>query len=306
MVGSIKNINLYLDSILKLMAILFRLGIFVGVFIFFIYCSRIGYFPTSVGLGDGILFLIISGCFGLLYIFFILCLLSFGMWFYPILIGIKIFFVRLSKAIDGESNDPHRWYKKVDVTFIKPSMDTFAFGIAGAGIVFILGKNDYYIVIKFILLSMFLVLCFSTVINLNNKIRNLKTDIKYMDIKNMGVSSEAINIENIKHRKNQIMFILFFLISPLFYSEMLKLPLNVAMEMTGFRRKLGVVYVKKPFSELMPSSYYSHKSRKIKDYSAFYNVLILFKGLGENVVIKFVDEQGSKKLIIPKDSVLIV
>lgn len=209
----IKNINLSIDSAWKITSILFRLGVFSGVSIFFIYCSKIGYFPTGVDLGDSVLFIILSGCFGFLYFGLVLSLFSFGTLFYPVFIWVKFAYCFLNKNFYNRLS----WHLKINIDFIKPSIPFFVIGIGGAILILSLGGNDFLVIFDFIIISVALVFGVSLIISLENKINNLERDVIYMDVVHRDISTNIVNKEKIKSRKQQIVAIVFCLLCLLFF-----------------------------------------------------------------------------------------
>ena len=80
---------LYLEKNLNLLSaclsIAFKFGVFTGGSCVILYSLRIGHFPQDLSLGDGILFLMAAACFGIVYIFFTISLISLGMLISPLI-----------------------------------------------------------------------------------------------------------------------------------------------------------------------------------------------------------------------------
>lgn len=91
---------------------------------------------------------------------------------------------------------------------------------------------------------------------------------------------------------------------PIVFSKTSDVIINEAMKMTGFRRHANVIFVKKPFSEFIPNYYLSKNINSLSGYKEYQGMLILFKGIGKNVVLEYRKGDKINSIIIPNDSVL--
>lgn len=66
------------ESVSKIVALASKFGVLVGGVCVISYSLRINHFPQDLSVGDGILFLMAAACFGVIYIFFISCLVALG------------------------------------------------------------------------------------------------------------------------------------------------------------------------------------------------------------------------------------
>ena len=72
----IENIDKQLDLISKIIKIALQLGVGIGALIILIYSGRVGYYPTGLTIGDGLLFIAVALSFGFSYsivVFFLFC-----------------------------------------------------------------------------------------------------------------------------------------------------------------------------------------------------------------------------------------
>ncbi|MDO4636355.1 MAG: hypothetical protein Q4B13_02245 [Lautropia sp.] len=74
----ISSVDPVVDFCLKLASIFVKLSVSLGFIEYLLYSFRIGYFPQGMTIGDGFLFIAISGCFGAFYVVFLSSMVSIG------------------------------------------------------------------------------------------------------------------------------------------------------------------------------------------------------------------------------------
>ncbi|MFZ3003934.1 MAG: hypothetical protein WA071_26715 [Undibacterium umbellatum] len=75
-----------LDSLIKIILNLSKLCTIFGGICLIIYSLRINHFPRDLSVSDGMLFLLVAACYGMVYLFFLACLTSLGICFSPAII----------------------------------------------------------------------------------------------------------------------------------------------------------------------------------------------------------------------------
>lgn len=81
--------------------------------------------------------------------------------------------------------------------------------------------------------------------------------------------------------------------------------LDAAMRAANVRIEKSTIYVKEPYSSLLPKSLISKSQIAPKEYMAFDGLVVLFKGFGKTTVISFADGVTARKLEIPNDQLII-
>jgi len=80
--------------------------------------------------------------------------------------------------------------------------------------------------------------------------------------------------------------------------------LEGAMHLAQVRIEQSVLYVKYPYSSLLPETLIN-SAATAQDFVAFKDVTILFQGIGSNTVIEFKEGEYFRQLRIPNDSVIV-
>lgn len=284
-----------IETIMKAAATASTLGIFVGGICVGIYCSTIRYFPQEVSVGDGFLFIMIAACFGIVYGLFVWFLVSLGVFMSP---AIRLVF----KLILWATNK----FRKTELDFPLAPFEWWSILFAPYSIFFIwaLGINELkdWGVVLLIVIVIYVGYSFS--LSRKNKIREIE---KTMD-SSTNTEEEKIakldELEKLKKRR-QISFA-FILVAPLFFG----LPtagqlLDGSMRLAHVRIEKSVVYVKEPFSGLLPESLIFENRNHLKGFTAFNGITILFRGLGKTTVIQFKDSNITRKIEIPNDQIII-
>lgn len=302
--NQLDSINSYLDSLSKILNISFKLSMLVGGLCLLTYSVRIGYFPKGVGLGDGLIFLILAACFGFIYIFFLSGLLGFGIWFYPILCAFQNFVLFVRGIINKKKN---KQTENKKIKFIRPHIDSFLFGIIGLIFIFILGQSDYRVLLNLVLTSVMLAFFVAGFLELSEGSKEFnKSLISPIENKN-AISEHHARDKIMEIKKGQIVMFLIALLFPLIMSGVSGTLLEGAMKIAGIRKDMTVVYIKPPFSELIPIKLHDATAIDLKNNTkAFKDILILFGGVGKNTVISFKLNDKEQKLIIPNESIFVL
>ncbi len=273
----------YLESVSKLLSLLFKLSIFMGSVCFLIYCIRIDYFPLGLSIADSILLIMSAASFGLVYLFFIATLTSFGIvvcWLIskPIFIAYKLI-------------------KKNRITFqiLKPNFAIFILCIFGLFLGMLIARTNLLSYLSLIVTSLLSALSITSYFNL--------------EYRGKIVHPKSFVIPT-KHNKLHIIFILTIVIfvGPLFISGASGRLLESGMKLINLKKGLSYVCLRSPYSEFIPKELKSSKLQ-ITGYTTFENIDVLLSGLGHKTVIRFpINESGTERFKIfeiPNDQIII-
>lgn len=286
-----------IESVSKIATTASKFGVLVGGVCVIAYSLRINHFPQDLSLGDGLLFLMAAACFGIIYAFFIGSLVALGITFSPVIRTVFKLMVwgvnrfRNRKAEPLHSLAPFEW-------------SAVLFALFSIIIIFLLGSHDPDVYWKLPSLSVILYLFYSGYLSCGNKIKKIET------IKNSVVhTDEKENIAQFgdleKLRRGQLFSLGTILVVPLLLGGVSGQLLDAAMRTAHVRIERPVIYVKEPYSSLLPKSLISKVRGAPKDFTAFDETVVLFRGFGRTTVISFPDGATMRKLEIPNDQVIV-
>jgi len=286
-----------LESVSKIAAISSKFGVLVGGICVIAYSLRINYFPQDLSVGDGLLFIMAAACFGVIYAFFVGSLVSLGITISPItqvvfrLMVWGVNFFKKRKVEPEHKLAPFEW-------------SSLLFAIFAVVIILLFGSLDSTLYWSLPTLSVGLYLFYSVYLSCGKKIKEIET------IKNARIHSEAKeNVAQLgdveKLRAGQIFSLATILIIPLLLGGVSGQLLDAAMRAAHVRIEKAVIYLKEPYSTLLPKSLVSKDKASPKDFIAFDGAVVLFKGFGKTTVISFADGTTTKKLEIPNDQVIV-
>jgi len=274
-----------------------KLSIPLGGLCVVFYSLRIGYFPRDLSLSDGLLFTITAACFGMVYATLLLGLTALAVSFAPLLkrgfgIALRLTGIRAERAhVKPDDMIPFHW--------AAPLLAAFGFLL-----IILLGRANHYAYLTLPLVSITLYLYLSLYVILGNRIKEATL-----------TSRSAIHIEDVAdHRKNRdvrdlqnnrLIALTFVAILPLFLGGVSGQLLDSAMSVAHVRIENATVYVKEPYSTLIPMSLQPKAPSSPRDYSAFENVQVLFTGFGKSTVVAYPKDGKTVKLEIPNDQVII-
>lgn len=274
-----------------------KIGIFLGAICIVSYSLRINHFPQDLAIGDGLLFLMAAMCFGIIYAFFIVCLVALGVVMSPI---IRLIFFIVGKVINFARK------RKLRQHYELAAFDTWAIlpSIFSVVLILIFGQRDRNAYWNLPLLSAALYLFYSLFISSGKKIKKIET------IKNsILLSSEKNNVfthgdpDKLKQMQQICVGVTF--ICPLFIGGVSGQLLDAAMRAAHVRNENVVIYVMEPYASLIPNSVASEFPLQLKDYKSFDKAFVLLSGFGKTTVISFKDRGIERKLEIPNDKMII-
>lgn len=286
-----------LGSLLKIVTAASTFGILVGSTCVIGYSLKIDHFPQDLSVGDGLLFLMAATCFGVIYVFFTASLVALGISISPatrIAVRLAVWIINLFRK------------RKVQQIYEFAPFEWSAVLLAlfAAIIILALGNRDSTAYWHLPLLSIALYFFYSFYRASGNKIKEIEA------VENSVIyTAEKENITQLgnpeKLRKNQLFSLAIILISPFILGGVSGQLIDAAMRASHVRVEKATIYVKEPYSLLIPKSVAATVQSTPPGYIAFDKTLVLFKGFGKTTVISFQDGNTTRKLEIPNEQLIV-
>lgn len=293
---SIEQLSKNIESLLKIMTLISKTGVLVGGICILGYSLRIGHFPQDLTVGDGLLFILAAVCFGLTYMFFVACLVSLGVVASPAIRLLSKLYLLSYKF--RKVSQPQQVYD-----FARFNWSYVIFAIFGLVFIAILGGHDRNAYWNLPLLSIGMYFFYSMYLSTGEKIKAIETALKSI-VKTGEKDNTAIDkIENL--RKGQMLSLGVLLVMPIFTSGVMGQILDGAMRQAHVRTEKATIFVKEPYSSLIPSEARASVQPMPAQYIKFDKVAVLFKGFGKTTVVSFVDGGANKQLEIPNDQLIV-
>lgn len=298
---STSSLEKNIESVSKIATTASKFGVLVGSVCVIAYSLRINHFPQDLSVGDSLLFLMAAACFGLIYVIFIASLVSLGITLSPAIRAV------LNISVWGVSRFRKR---KVELAYrLAPRLAPFEwlavlFALFSIVIILRLGSQDSTVYWNLPILSIFLYLMYSVYVSSGNKIKKiekLKNTVLHTDEKESIVQLGDPEML----RREQIFSLATILVVPLLIGGVSGQLLDAAMRTAHVRVEKPVIYVKEPYSSLLPKVLTSKSQNPPKEYTAFDGTVVLFKGFGKTTVVSFADGNATRKLKIPNDQLII-
>ena len=287
----------YIDPLLKLLGAASTLGVAGGAFFILSYAVDIRYFPGGISLGDSLLFLLASGCFGMLYAMLTTTLIALGVLLSPIVRPLVQASFKLYQKFTGRKEPPV--YELAPFDWI-----AIPLGLIGVLFIFILGMRDE--VLWWVLPMHAVGLFFFYSIYRSSRLKLQKSMQAASALVHSKEREAAVASEDVaKYRCAQLLSLGVVMFVPLFIGGVFGPLRDGAMRLMSVRVENATVHVKAPYSALLPKEAVSTTARTMSEYNAFENVLVVFRGLGKSVVVRF-NEQGTVKQVeLPNESVVV-
>lgn len=295
---STSSLEKNIESVSKVAAAASKFGILVGGVCVITYSLRINHFPQGLSVGDGLLFLMAASCFGMIYVVFIASLVSLGITLSP---AIRAVFNVLVWGVNR-----FRKRKAEPAHTLAPfKFSAVVFAFFSVVIILVLGSQDSTAYWNLPMLSVGLYLFYSVYVSSGNKIKKIEA------VKNAVLhTDEKENVVQLgdpgQLRRVQLFSLATILVLPLFIGGVSGQLLDAAMQTAHVRVENPVIYVKEPYSSLLPKALTSKSKNAPKDYTAFDGAVVLFKGFGKTTVVSFSDSTTTRKLEIPNDQIIII
>ncbi len=278
-----------IDFLTKTITLTSKIGLIIGGGCIIFYSLINGHYPQGVSIGDGLLFLITALCFGFVYLVFTASLTATGILFSPILKMLLKLGLRLSKSQKNKSLKPA--LKLEPITFFSGFL-----GLFGIFFIIILGHKSPIEHAPLALLPLALYMVYSGYTDTTNKIKKLERSAKTFTLAGQNFNNE---LDGLKQQRLIIGALLIAI--PLIVGGVTTDLLKKSMQLAKIRIENATIYVKSPFSNILPNPLDS----KLSDFKKFEHVTITFRGVGSTTLVEASDEDTYIKLEIPNDSIII-
>ncbi|KAB7681707.1 hypothetical protein [Plesiomonas shigelloides] len=298
MIISSQNLEKNIDRMSKIATAIAKLGVVIGALCITIYSLRIHHFPQDLSLSDGLLLFMMGSCFGIIYLLIIISFMNLGIVFSPI---IKLIF----KLIAWISNSFTSKKTVVKYQLAPFNLTSIPLSVVAIILIFKLGEKEPFLYFSLSTLTIGLYLFYSIYMSCAEKIKN--ETLKNNHALVIDVNKSMTNKFECEHNKRVQLISLFIMVfAPLFASGISGAILDAAMRATNIRIESSTVYIKEPYSSLIPKDLILDNLMTPKEYIALNKVTILFTGFGKNTIISFNNDSKVEKIKIPNDHIIIV
>jgi hypothetical protein len=277
----------------------FKIGILIGGVCLIYYCLRIGYFPQEVSVGDGFLFIVMAACFGYIYLSFIISLTGLGVTVSPILNkALELIYWAWRKI----SKHPVEKMPKLAV----PNTMSIICSFFAAILILSLGQKNSSAYWILPILSILLCLLYSLYRYSADKLTELKIKIDSpLKSSQHHLPTLLDNAANL--RRAQMILLCAIGIAPLLFVQVAGPVLDSAMRLANVRVEKPLIYLRSPYSALLPSRLEANSAQHISDeFKVFENIAVLFRGFGKNTVISYLEGENEKHFEIPNDFIIVI
>ncbi|MEE1867003.1 hypothetical protein [Pseudomonas auratipiscis] len=291
------TIGAIFDVVLKLGGSALKCSIAIGSVCVIFYALRIGHFPKGLTLGDGLLFLLTAGCFGMVYALFSASLTSLGVAFsFPIKLACKAF-IWIASLFNSEM-------KSVKLKLVNFHVMSLFFAMPAVAFIWAFGEKDPMAYLSLSCLSVLMYLLYSGVKAIEAEYRSLGRVLNSpIDTKE---KEELVRMGRVGKLKNiYISLVCALIFTPLVTSGVTGQLADAAMRLAQVRVEKSEVYLKAPYSELLPSNLLEVKAKPVEGYKAFSGVVVEFQGFGNSTVITFKDGQSKRQVDVPNDHLIV-
>lgn len=293
----ISSLESTIESLLKLTGAALKFSIALGSACVIIYALRIGHFPKGLTLGDGLLFMLAASCFGAVYAMFVVCMLSLGI---ALSIVVRPIFNLIFKLIQKKINPK----KEMTYELAPFHWGSIPFAMFAVVLIWLFGQRDLMVYWNLPLLSIALYIFYSIAKSAGNQYRQherLLTSVIVTAEKDELQSSDKAE----KQKSAYLVSIAVVILTPLIMGGVSGLLMDGAMRMAQVRIEHAVVYVKAPYSALIPDALVTKEGKAPEGYKAYADVTVQFKGFGNTTVIAFKDGALRRQLDIPNDQIIV-
>ncbi|AKX54624.1 hypothetical protein AKN90_02075 [Thiopseudomonas alkaliphila] len=266
----LEDIEKQLELIPKVLKIALQFGIGIGALIILIYCGGIGYYPSGLTVGDGLLFVAVALSFGFSYsivVFFLFCTAIVLTPFWRVL---QVIFVHAHKLWLKINKRPG----EAESLKFPPLTSDQLLGVALIGIIgviFILISffKDFELFIGLVLSVILMAFC-------------------YLLLNSVSEKQEDTEVQKETKKKVKLAFILSIYLIPLVVGRFQGNVLDQTMRLIGVRTDNAVVQFQKDYKPFVESSL------DTKDRN-HYEAKVLFNGFGTSSVL----EIEGKRFVVP-------
>lgn len=285
------------ESLLKITGAALKFSIALGSACVIIYALRVGHFPQGLTLGDGLLFMLAASCFGVVYAMFVGCLVSLGI---VLSIVIRPIFNFVFKFIQKKINPK----KELAYEMALFHWGAIPFALVAVVLIWVFGQRDIVAYWNLPLLSIALYVFYSIAKSAGTQYRGherlLNSVIVTPEKDELQSSGKAG-----KQKSAYLVSITVVMLLPLVMGGVSGLLMDGAMRMAKVRIEHAAVYMKAPYSALMPDALVAKEAKAPEGYKAYAGVTVQFKGFGNTTVIAFKDGGLQRQLDVPNDQIIV-
>lgn len=285
------------ESLLKICSAALKFTIGLGSACVIIYALRIGHFPQGVTLGDGLLFLLAACCFGAVYVLFVASLTSLGICMSIVLRPLFRGFFALTQR--KESNP-----KKMKYELARFHGAAIPFAVIGVVLILVFGQQEKAAYWQLTLLSIALYIFYSIAKGADEKRKSnerlLNTLIHTPEKASLQKTGNAE-----QEKSAYLVSLTVMMLTPILFGGVSGQLIDTAMRLAQVRIEKPTLYLKAPYSSLIPDTLIAKDSKAPEDYKAYTGVTVEFKGFGSSTVIAFPDGKINRQLEIPNNQIIV-
>lgn len=301
----IKDIDLEkYDTIGKMFSLFLKASIAIGFIVLIFYLLMNSAYPENMSLGDGILFVVIAGVFGAIYLLFVSSLTA---------VGTLPFSLKDSAAAIARILFQKKFKWRLIKHYVRKHFDTFlaTFGLSILGgyivYLFILGavkEGDLRTLIAAIGVPLASAYIWRSHQALEQKVRRL--NLRISNTKNQLAESATEVPITLQRQPNRFTLVLLLLAVPLPLGFGLKGVTNATMRAVNIREENVSIHIKEPYVTYMKEHRFEGKESPFKGgYLKYENFTLVMQNIGENVFLRSND--GQELVVkIPKSHIMIV
>lgn len=287
----------HFDTLGKLLGALVKFGIFVGGACVVAYSLRIGRFPQGLTVGDSLLLVMAAICFGAVVSIFISSLVGLGITLSPL--------VRLVVWLASKYSPRFANTVKKSPYALAPFSWLAALGAMFAVIIIILlAQRDLSLAWNLPLLSIALYFMYSIYVSATGQLLELSRVVESRIETSMRSDYSTLN-RMAKMKESRLAALLLIVTVPLLLGGATGEVLDASMRAAKIRLESPIVYIKQPYSSLMPQALIAPAVKAPPDYLVYKGVTVLFNGFGTVTVVAFKDGARPRTLDIPNDYIIV-
>jgi len=291
----INNWNERLEFASKLLAVSFKIGILVGGVAICGYSWLIGYFPSGVTIGDGLLFLLLATVMTILVTLFSLSFKSLGVALWPVWKCV-IYLIRVLLFITNRLTN-----KNFDINALpnirKPGFEDYGFALIGAPFAWFLAFQGWQAALITAGLLFFSSVMFSSFEEQKELTANVLED------EEVATEEKESASKTLREKGNRQLIMTIIL--PLVIPGALTMLFTGVMRLSDVRVESTVVHIKAPYSTYAEESGIKGEPSNFgANFLRFDEAQVLFKGIGSNTVLSLQPEDKDRvQIVVPNSSI---
>lgn len=285
------------DSLLKICGAVLKFTIGLGSACVIIYALRIGHFPQGVTLGDGLLFLLAACCFGAVYAVFVASFTGLG-------ICMSIVLRPMFRASFTWSQRKELKPKKMKYELARFHGAAIPFAVIAVLLVLAFGQQakEAYWLLPLMSVALYVFYSIATGADAQRK-RNERILSTLIHTPEKALLQKAGSVE--KDKSAYLVSIAVMMLTPILFGGVSGQLIDTAMRIAQVRIETATLYLKAPYSSLMPDNLIPKDLKAPEGYKAYTGVTVEFKGFGSTTVISFPDGKLRRQLVIPNNQIIV-